>query len=125
MKDHIILLSAAVFIVAFVGYSYYNRGANSAEYEQEQRQERYEATDAEAFDICQKFVKRRLKALGSATFARFYEVDNPVSSYGNSFTVRAWVDAQNNYGAELRRHYTCEVTHAGGGTYNLDELSFQ
>ena len=121
MKDQNKFIGAIVFIVVFVGYAFYDYDQNLSNEEPE----KYEATEGEAFRMCKKFVKSRLKAPGSATFAKYYELDNPASGYGDKFTVNAWVDAENAFGAKLRKRYLCKVTHTGGGTYNLTKLEFK
>lgn len=49
-----------------------------------------------------------------------------VEYLGNkTFRVRAYVDAQNGFVAEIRNHYTCTVKDAGGDRWTLENLSIK
>lgn len=67
----------------------------------------------EAYTAAQFYAKNKLKSPSSAKFAWFKE-DYVTSSNGN-IVVSAWVEAQNSYGATLRRFFICKMD----GNYNL------
>ena len=81
---------------------------------------------ASAFGVCEKFVKQRLKAPGTATFRDPY--GDQVTYSGDDkgpITVDASVDSENSFGAKLRLPYSCTVTNASGDTWTLDNLNIQ
>jgi hypothetical protein len=68
------------------------------------------ASSEDAYYISQQFVEDRLKAPASAEFPRFSNSKVSVSCTGNDkYIVRAYVDAQNSFGALIRTYYECEV----------------
>ena len=76
----------------------------------------------EAYGMCRDFVRDRLKAPSTAKFARIST--NYITDLGSgSYRVRAYVDSQNSFGAQLRTEYTCEVKHQGGGKWKLIDLT--
>lgn len=68
---------------------------------------------------CQTFVSARLKAPASASFAPFRE-QSIVAKTEGKFSVSAWVDSQNSFGAMLRTRYLCEVQFVGTQAQLLD-----
>lgn len=68
---------------------------------------------------CQSFVLARLKAPASASFAPFME-QSIVAKTEGKFTVSAWVDSQNSFGAMLRARYLCDVQFVGTQAQLLD-----
>jgi hypothetical protein len=54
--------------------------------------------------VCRTFVKRQLKAPSTAEFS-----GETVRTDGPGWLVSGFVDAQNSFGAALRRHYSCSV----------------
>jgi hypothetical protein len=61
-------------------------------------------TAAEAEYYCEEFVRDRLRAPSTAEFSNVTGIGG-----GNAFTVRGQVDAENAFGAALRRSFTCQV----------------
>ena len=81
---------------------------------------------ADAIDatvVCKKFVKDRIKTPATADFGGF-ESGNKDIAPGQSYTVSAYVDAQNSFGANVRNNFTCKVRYDGGGSFSLVNLSF-
>lgn len=78
----------------------------------------------EAFTHCQLLMKQSLKAPSSAKFAWYDEDMVNISDDHEIFKVRAYVDAQNSFGAMLRTNYVCKLQYNGGGTggWNLVEF---
>lgn len=79
-----------------------------------------------AFDVCQQFVKDRLRSPASAEFRNFFEDDGEVVVTGTGdgpYTVRSSVDSQNGFGAMLRSDFTCTVSYAGDSDWRLVDLS--
>ena len=82
---------------------------------------RDEADGVEAYVMCQQFVKDRLRAPGTARFPPSSRADVDGLA-GNAWRVRAWVDAENAFGGEVRRRWECVVVYEGGGEWRLDGL---
>lgn len=61
---------------------------------------------------CEHAIKQRLKAPGSAKFAKHHELGITGSGDG-PYTVRGWVDSQNAFGAMIRARYACVVKYEG------------
>lgn len=64
-----------------------------------------EKQKTEAWIAAQYHVKNKLKSPSTAKFPGFR--DELVTVSGGNVVVNAWVDAQNEYGATLRREYKC------------------
>lgn len=65
-----------------------------------------------AYIMAQNFIKKRLKAPGSADFPSqvWNKEDVHVSKQADGgYRVAAWVDAQNSFGAKLRSKWVCEL----------------
>lgn len=77
-------------------------------------------SDIGAALICQEFVSDRLKSPASAEFQRSYESD--VSKAGSMYTVKAYVDSENSFGAMIRTYYTCVVAYQGAEKWRLEDL---
>jgi hypothetical protein len=78
-----------------------------------------------AYVMSQTFVKRQLKAPSTADFPTMGIDDVSVSSSGHcEFTVVAYVDAQNSFGAKLRTPYVAVVkAPETGDEWTLKSLS--
>jgi hypothetical protein len=59
-----------------------------------------------------RFVKARLKAPATADFSSLSGSAAPAGD--NKYVVRAYVDAQNSFGANIRNNYVCTVQYMGG-----------
>jgi len=68
--------------------------------------------------VCQDFVKERLKAPVTASFA---DVDTSGGA-ATGVAVTGSVDAENTFGAKVRSTFTCTVT-LSGDNWRLDELT--
>ena len=76
-----------------------------------------------AFVMSQSFVKDRLKAPSTASFP--YITDDGVSvtkQEGCSYSVRAYVDAQNSFGAKIRTRYSVNVRPGDGDNWYATNL---
>lgn len=79
-----------------------------------------------AANVCEKFVGRRLKAPGGASYRDPTGDQITYSGDGDGpITVSASVDSENGFGAKVRSPYTCVVTHGSGDTWNLVNLDLQ
>jgi hypothetical protein len=83
-----------------------------------------EADGVEAYVMCQGFVKDRLRAPGTAKFPPAARADVDELA-GNAWRVRAWVDAENAFGGEVRTDWECRVAYEGGGGWRLDGLEME
>jgi hypothetical protein len=78
---------------------------------------------AGAADVCEKFVRDRLKAPDTATFRDPYGDQISYTGGGNGpITVDASVDSENGFGAKLRSTYSCTVSQTGGDNWHLDDI---
>lgn len=71
-----------------------------------------------ARDVCEQFVKDRLKSPSTAKFS-----ETSAAEVGGTWTVRGAVDSENGFGAKIRNTYTCEVRHDSGDKWKLIDLS--
>lgn len=68
-----------------------------------------------AFVMSQKFVEKRLKAPASAEFPLITDSDVTVTYLGDcTHEVRAYVDAQNLFGAKIRNRYYVKLQNEKG-----------
>lgn len=65
-----------------------------------------------ARDVCEQFVKDRLKSPSSADFS-----DTQTTGSGDHWTVTGSVDSENSFGAMIRNTYVCEVEHTSGDNW--------
>lgn len=72
----------------------------------------------DAMEIARSVVKEHLKSPSSAKFCSI--TDATFSCDGNSWTVSGWVDAQNSFGASLRKSFTVKFTWADDAKYSVD-----
>lgn len=72
----------------------------------------------------QKFVRERLKAPATARFPTNHRDDGvSLASTGSCrWTISAYVDSQNSFGALIRTGYTLVATVDDQGTYRLESL---
>ncbi len=83
----------------------------------------------EAWVMAQQFVKDGLRSPGSAdfggVFGDYQDPDDVVTDLGSGkFRIRAWVDAQNAFGAEIRTRFLCELEYVGNDRWQLTSLEF-
>jgi hypothetical protein len=78
------------------------------------------AQPVDAWVACQHFIEQRLTSPSSAKYPGRYT--DYVSELGDGrFRVRAYVDAQNSFGAVVRNQFDCTVEHNGSG-FRLEAL---
>ena len=77
---------------------------------------------AGAWDVCSQFLIDRLKAPATADIAEYGDPDTSVSKSGKTYTVVAFVDAENSFGANIRTDYICTVRYTSGRSYRLLDL---
>ena len=77
----------------------------------------------EAFTICQMFVEDRLVAPATANFGG--APSQATTRLGaNRYQVDAYVDSENNFGAQIRTEYSCTVSYnSGGDSWTLESLT--
>jgi len=69
--------------------------------------------EIDAFVASQTFITKQLKAPSTAKFARSWSDGVHIEEIGDRWVVRAYVDAQNSFGAMIRTHYRCEMEYLG------------
>lgn len=82
-----------------------------------------EYDDIGAWIVTEKFVKRRLKSPSTAEFPSMTDAD--ITQTGKKFEISSYVDAQNSFGAQIRKDFNITVEYAGGGNWNLIDLEFE
>lgn len=71
---------------------------------------------ATCWSLAKDVVKSQLKSPSSAKFPFSYaDEDVSIMKSGNTYTVKAWVDAENSFGAKLRSDFTVTITKSGYG----------
>ena len=81
---------------------------------------------AAAADVCEQFVRDRLKAPDTATFRDPYGDQISYTGDGDGpITVDSSVDSENSFGAKLRSTYTCTVSRSEGDNWHLDNVDVQ
>lgn len=78
--------------------------------------------DVTAYVMAETFIKRRLKAPGTAEFpspAWDKEAVRIIKLDTGGYRVSAWVDAQNSFGAKLRKHWVCELKSTSSGSWEV------
>jgi len=79
-----------------------------------------EPTAADAYYACQDFVDRRLKAPATADYPPLSTAR--VGRMGDRWTVSAYVDSENSFGAKIRDTVWCDMTRTEDG-WRLDDVS--
>ncbi len=77
-----------------------------------------------AFVASQDFVEDQLKAPGTAKFP-WYDESFVVDLGGGRFRIKAYVDAENSFGAKLRTRYSCILRSTGGDTWHLENIEVE
>ena len=82
-------------------------------------------SEVDAYGMAQHFVKDYLKAPGTARFPTMgWDSGISVISLGlNEWNVRAWVDAENSFGALIRNNFTCTLKYVGNDNWQLEKLT--
>lgn len=80
-------------------------------------------TAAGAYYISQEFVKKQLKAPSTAEFPSSSDQDVSIAEVSKgTYKVRAYVDAQNTFGAKIRNRYVCVVKYEGNQKWILETI---
>jgi hypothetical protein len=77
-------------------------------------------TERSGYVICKQFLEKRLKAPSTADYPMLSETNR--SLVGNIFTVTAFVDSQNSFGAMIRTNFYCQVEYVGNDNWKLLDL---
>lgn len=68
---------------------------------------------------CEGVIEKSLKSPSTAKFSSYAE--SSVTEEDNVYTVHAYVDAQNSFGATIRKSFTCRSTYnPANGKWRLD-----
>jgi hypothetical protein len=71
-------------------------------------------TQFDAWLDCKAFVKKGLKAPATAEFPAITDSDVKIGHLSNGrWSVLAYVDSQNSFGAQLRNDFACQVSYSG------------
>lgn len=76
----------------------------------------------EAFIYSQQMIEQKLKLPTSANYPIYS--DNLVKQEGNIYTIDAYVDAQNSFGAQIRNTYHC-ILKEENNLFYLQDISIQ
>ena len=77
-----------------------------------------------AFYYTKEAVRKTLKAPSTARFAESLRDETSVNREGQVYTVVSWVDAQNSFGAMLRKVYVAKIEQVSDGVWQLKEVTF-
>jgi hypothetical protein len=132
-KEKIEVIVALLFIIGFlyiVGSFFINTSPESNTQQKETVDNwKNEVDKIAAYVMVQDFVKDRLKAPSTADFPgafEGYEVESFVSYSGNQiYSIRAWVDSENSFGAKLRINFQAEIQQTGKDEWRLKNLNLQ
>jgi hypothetical protein len=69
-------------------------------------------------------VESQLKAPGSAEFPGVREWPEQVTRNRQTYTINSWVDAQNDFGAKLRKRFTIVLKETSQDTWECESFSF-
>jgi hypothetical protein len=75
-----------------------------------------------AWVAAQDFVKEKLAAPSTADFGWQTSGDCAKSLGGGRYSVRAWVDAENRFGAKVRTQFSCQLVDLGDGDWRCESL---
>lgn len=81
----------------------------------------YGHTRYDAMVIAEKEIKEILKSPSTAKFCS--TSDATITRSGNTWEVEGWVDAQNGYGAMLRKNFTVKFKFVKKDTYSVSTCS--
>ena len=99
------VLCVAVFAgLLFVAYTYaYNNTKGS---------------DIDAIVAAEHAVSERLKAPSTAVFSK--KSETLITSEGDTWTVKGWVESKNSFGVPIRNEYTVIITFKAKNQYTID-----
>jgi hypothetical protein len=78
-----------------------------------------------AYVMMQEFVKEYLKSPGSAKFEWITEPDCEISKDGFEYTIRSWVDSQNDFGSLIRTRFSGVIEQVDADNWRLLTLDFE
>ncbi|MEP2447565.1 MAG: hypothetical protein ABJI69_10075 [Balneola sp.] len=78
-----------------------------------------------AWQLTQNFVKDKIKSPSTAEFPKYYEIEDDITQEGRSYTIHAYVDGQNSFGATLRQNFEAIVKYDGNNNWILMKLNFE
>ena len=78
-------------------------------------------TDRDARYRCQDFVEQRLVSPSTATHSDSANT-KVFNTGGGTFSVRGYVDSQNQMGGTVRAEYMCFLRHVGGDNWEADSV---
>jgi hypothetical protein len=109
------VLGSIVIVIVFLALATGSSDSGSS------GQPRPEHDALSAWVMCQQFIEERLKAPKSADFPAGY--DRFTTDLGDGrYRVKAYVDAQNSFGAEIRTNFECTVRYSGNQKWTLEDL---
>jgi hypothetical protein len=73
--------------------------------------------EAGAWVVCKDQVTSQLKSPATAGFPMMSEFN--INTSGSTYTMNAWVDSENGFGAQIRTGFTCKAVHTGGDSYRV------
>lgn len=111
----------ALGIFIFFGWMCTSTGGGSTTTTTTAAETTREPSDFDAYYMSRKFITDQLRAPATAKFPSSYSDAVTVMKDGDRFVVAAYVDAQNGFGALIRSHYLCEMTHLGNDRWRRGE----
>lgn len=82
-------------------------------------------SESMAWQMTQDFVEKRLNSPSTAEFPRLHEINDGITKTGNEYTINAYVDAQNGFGAQIRQRFTVSVRYDGQDKWSLIDIEFE
>jgi hypothetical protein len=110
------ILGIALVLLAFVGIISPTRDSSPAESRTNRPTSANDEESAshKAFLIAKRFITDQLKAPSSAEFSGTIFPEYRYSKLPDgSWRISSWVDAQNGFGAKLRKNWVCELRQTG------------
>lgn len=119
-KNHI--LSIAILIIALLLMTACGGGGSDSD-NGEQQEQKAEHSEYAAYAVSQKLLEDKLHSPSTAEYPAMSTVD--VEHLGEGvYTVDAYVDAQNAYGAMVRQDYYMKIQYEGDDYWNVLEMDF-
>lgn len=116
---------AVIALVVLFGllYAWFNSGGGASNTVKESTSEKEGHSEVEAWVAVKIEVENNLKSPKTASF--------PLGTKGhvtkinnNVFKVKAYVDSENSFGANIRTNFSCTVEFTGEYTYRIKDLEF-
>ncbi|AJD26861.1 hypothetical protein G8E05_10780 [Clostridium botulinum] len=87
---------------------------------EESPEEKERKKKIEVYKASQEFVKENLKAPATAEFPNFEDGKVVVAGDEKKYTVIAYVDAENSFGAKIRSKFLCNLKDDDNGGYEVE-----